>query len=97
MTAALDAIRERDAAYTSLGYDLTNPRTGREQMAADRRVLLAALDRAETVVAAAAVVEQALVDYETRLGAAQGDAYRRLSEGRDALRAALAAYDGAGE
>ena len=45
MTPRLDAIRERDAAYDAIGFDLSNPRNGREQMAADRHVLLAEVER----------------------------------------------------
>lgn len=41
------AIRERDAAYDTMGLDLSGPNlSGRLQMAADRRFLLGLLARA---------------------------------------------------
>jgi hypothetical protein len=76
----MSTIRDRDSAYTSLEYNLSEPKTGREQMAADRRSLLAAGD----ALAQAFEMLAARFAVQTGLGASEWEAIL-WPEGRAAL------------
>ena len=94
MTAALDAIRARDARVPEEFWAaVARDEDGLMVAVQDRHDLLAALDRAEAVMVAAR-------DVDGMWNGEEGEVIRWLPESAECLedlRAALRAYDGAGE